>query len=129
MIPPKPTKSIRLFVYRPQRFVGWFGTAIIIVNGEWMGNADDPFHENMMLPGTVFVVDVPTDVVRVWWYKKGKGEEVARALELSSAKAKRWYLRWSMDLVDSYLVPIEEHQAIPDLNSLRFSGYVNLGAP
>lgn len=127
-IPPQPPESVRLIIYRPQGIVGMFGKAIVIVNGKWMGNPADPIRQNMLLPASVFVVDVPTDVVRVWWVQAGRGEEVDKALELSSAKARTWYLRWSMKPEYGYLDPVDEERAKAELTSLRFSGYVNLDA-
>ena len=128
-IPPQPAESVRLIIYRPQGFVGMFGRAIIIVNGRWMGDPTDAIRKNLLLPASVFVVDAPTDVVRVWWAQPWRGEEADKALELSSAKARTWYLRWSMKSDHGYLAPVNREQADSELASLRFSGYVNLDAP
>jgi hypothetical protein len=104
------------------------GKAIVIVNGKWMGDPTDPIRKNLLLPASVFVVDAPTEVVRVWWAQGGRGEETDKALELSSTNARTWYLRWSLKADHGYLDPVSEERANSELTSLRFSGYVDLGA-
>jgi hypothetical protein len=78
---------MRIFVYRPQAFIGMSGTAVVIIDGKWMGDVKHSFDNNLLLPGAVFIVDTPSDVARVWWYQGGKGEETDKALSLRSTDA------------------------------------------
>ena len=117
----------RIFVYRPQRVVGMYGSAVVIVNGKWMGDAAHPSdNTNLLLPGAVFVVDSPADVTRVWWSQGGKGEEKDKALTLRAAETRTWYLRWGMAPTHGFLEVTPEDQAVGEIEPLRFSGYVKL---
>ncbi len=128
-IPPLPAGCTRIFIYRPQAFVGMAGTAVIIVDGKWLGDAEHPFDNNLLLPGAVFVVDSPAEIARVWWFQGGKGEESDKALSLPSAEARTWYLRWGMKPTYGYLEITAEEKAVREIESLRFSGYVKLERP
>lgn len=119
----------RIFVYRPQTFIGMSGTAVVIIDGKWMGDKEHSFDNNLLLPGAVFIVDTPSDVARVWWYQGGKGEETDKALSLRSAEGRTWYLRWGMKPTYGYLEITAEQKAVTEIESLRFSGYVRLEGP
>lgn len=125
-IPPQPDGHYRIYVYRPQTFVGMSGNAVVIVDGKWMGNINDPVHDNLLLPGTVFIVDSLADVTRVWWYQGGKGDESDKALSLPSADSRTWYLRWSLKPTYGYLETVSEQQPLTEIESLHFTGYVEL---
>jgi len=125
-IPLLPIGYTRIYIYRPQVFVGMFGSAVVIINGKWMGDIKDPFDDNLLLPGAVFVVDSPVDVTRVWWYQTGKGEEAEKALLLKSTETRTWYLRWGMKPTYGYLETVSEQQALTEIEPLRFTGYVRL---
>ena len=105
------------------------GTAVVIIDGKWMGDAKHSFDNNLLLPGAVFVVDTPADVVRVWWYQGGKGEETDKALSLRSTEGRTWYLRWGMKPTYGYLEITAEEKAVSEIESLRISGYVRLERP
>jgi hypothetical protein len=77
-IPSLPLGYTRIFVYRPQAFLGMSGTAVVIIDGKWMGDANHSFDNNLLLPGAVFVVDTPADVARVWWYQGGRAKKRTR---------------------------------------------------
>jgi hypothetical protein len=128
-IPSSPPGYTRIFVYRPQAFIGMSGTAVVIVDGRWMGDSKHSFDNNLLLPGAVFIVDTPSDVARVWWYQWGKGEETDRALSLRSTDGRTWYLRWGMKPTYGYLEITAEEKAVSEIESLRFSGYVRLEGP
>ena len=128
-IPSSPPGYTRIFVYRPQVFLGMIGTAVVIIDGKWMGDAKRPFDKNLLLPGTVFVVDTPADVARVWWYQGGKGEETDKMLSLRSTEGRTWYLRWGMMPTYGYLEITTEQKAVREIESLQFSGYVRLELP
>lgn len=128
-IPSSPPGYTRIFVYRPQAFIGMSGSAVVIIDGKWMGDAKHSFDNNLLLPGAVFVVDTPADVARVWWYQGGKGEETDKALSLRSTEGRTWYLRWGMKPTHGYLEITSEEKAVVEIESLRFSGYVRLERP
>jgi hypothetical protein len=123
---PQPADAIRLYVYRPQALVGMWGNAIVIVDGTRMGNPANPTAENLLLPGSVFVVDTPARATRVWWVQSGRGEETELALTLDPAQSRVWYLRWELKPTYGYLRRVDEAQAHAEIESLGLSGYVNL---
>lgn len=106
------------------------GSAVVIIDGKWMGNAAQPSdNTNLLLPGAVFVVDSPADVTHVWWSQGGRGEEKDKALSLRSAESRTWYLRWGMNPTYGYLEITAEDKAVDEIESLHFSGYVKLDPP
>jgi hypothetical protein len=125
-IPALPNGYTRLYIYRPQSFVGMLGQAIVIVNGKWMGDPENSFNNNLLLPGSVFIVDSPTDVTRVWWYQHGKGEEADKTISLSSKEARSWYLRWGLKFSSGYLETVPEQKGSVEIEPLRFSGYTRM---
>ena len=128
-IPSSPPGYTRIFVYRPETFIGMWGTAVVIIDGKWMGDKEHSFDNNLLLPGAVFVVDTPEDVSSVWWYQVGEGEETDKALSLRSTEGRTWYLRWGMKPTYGYLEITAEEKAVSEIESLQFSGYVRLGGP
>ena len=125
-IPAQTENTIRLYIYRPQSIVGMWGSAIVIVNGTWLGDRKNPVIDNKLIPGAVFVVDIPAAPARVWSYQSGRGEDVETALQLSPAESRTWFLRWTLKPTYGYLRTVEEREALAELESLRFSGYVTL---
>ena len=125
-LPPLGESAIRLYIYRPQTVVGMMGNPIVVVDGQRMGNPSNPTIENLLLPGTVFVVDTPAKPTRVWWEQGGQGDESSKAIALTPEAARTWYLRWDLAPTHGYLQPVPEPQALAQLDSLRLSGYVNL---
>jgi hypothetical protein len=126
-LPPRAEGDTRIFIFRPQAVVGMLGAPVVIVDGTWMGDPQDPAN-NRMLPGSVFVVDTPAAVTRVWWYQAGRGEEKDMALELPSAESRAWYLRWSMKPTSGYLQRVAEADALREIAPLKFGGYVRVDA-
>lgn len=127
-LPPPPTGTMRLVIYRPQALVGMLGSAIVVVDGHRMGDPANPVVDNRLQPGAVFVVDVPAKPTRVWWLQSGRVDE-DKAIELAPSSASRHYLRWTLAATHGHLSVVPEAQALPDLDGLRFSGYVRLGQP
>jgi hypothetical protein len=124
-IPALPPGYTRAHVYRPQAFVGMLGNPVVIVDGVWTGDAKSPV-DNRLLPGAVFVVDSAADPMRAWWYQDGRGEETDRTLSLPSTTARTWYLRWGLKPTYGFLELVAEPQALAEIRSLKFSGYVKL---
>jgi len=124
--PQQPAESIRLVIYRPQVLVGMLGRPVVIVNGQRIGNPGSPVTENPLLPGTVFVVDAPASLARVWWWQSGQGEAADKAISYAGPAGARRYLRWTLSATYGYLQEVEEVPAIEEIASLRFSAYVNL---
>ena len=129
LLPPVPQGTLRLYIYRPQYFVGNWGRAIVIVNGRWFGNPQDPVQDNRMIPGSVFVVDVPQGKARVTWTQPGRPEGTDPALELSAATAPVAYLRWTLKPTYGHLEPVAEAQAAQEIAALRFTGHITLITP
>lgn len=125
-LPSQAPGTARIFIYRPQAIVGSRGSAIVIVDGKWMGNPANPIQENHLLPGSVFAVDSAAKLARVWWYQPGRGEEKDQVIEVSADRASRWYLRWDLKPTHGYLQPVDESTALKEIQGLRFSAYVNL---
>jgi len=128
-IPAQTENTMRLYVYRPQSFVGMWGSAIVIVDGTWLGDRKNPLIDNKLIPGAVFVVDVPAAPARVWSYQSGRGEDVETALSLSPTVSRTWFLRWTLKPTYGYLRTVDEREALAELESLRFSGYVSVDSP
>jgi hypothetical protein len=125
-LPPLAPDSIRLYIYRPQGLAGMAGNAIVVVDGNRMGNPARPTVENLLLPGAVFVVDTPARRTRVWWEQTGQGDESGKAIELTPESSRAWYLRWNLKPTYGYLELVQEQQALPEIEPLRMSGYVDL---
>ena len=117
-IPPLAAGFTRLFIYRPHVFVGLGGNAIVIINGHWIGDRDDPIKDNKLIPGTVFVVDVPSDQVKVWWYQNGK-EDFDKAFTVSSTTSQTHYLRWSLKPTYGYLDQVDQVKALEEISQLQ----------
>lgn len=128
-IPAQAEDTMRLYIYRPQSMVGMWGSAIVIVNGTWLGDRENPLIDNKLIPGAVFVVDVPAAPARVWSYQSGRGEDLETALQLSPAQSPTWFLRWTLKPTYGYLRTVDEREAAAELESLRFSGYMKLENP
>lgn len=125
-LPPLAEGSLRLFVYRPQALVGQWGAAIVIVNDQWMGNRADPVRENHLLPGAVFVVDVPAGPLRIGWYAPDRGRVADERIELAGIAGTQHHLRWTLLPTRGELQSVDAAQARRDIEALRFSAYVNL---
>jgi hypothetical protein len=124
--PQQPAESIRLIIYRPQVLVGMWGKPVIIVNGERMGNPGSPATENHLQPGSVFVVDAPASLTRVWWSQPSQGEAGDKAISYVGLTGAKRYLRWTMKPTYGYLQEVDETSAAAEIAPLRFSAYVNL---
>lgn len=124
--PQQPAESIRLIIYRPQVLVGMWGKPVIIVNGQRMGNPGSPVTENHLQPGSVFVVDAPASLTRIWWSQPSQGEANDKAISYIGLAGARRYLRWTMKPTYGYLQEVDEASAVEDIAPLRFSAYVNL---
>ena len=134
-IPELPNGYMRLYVYRPQAFVGMLDNPVITINGNSMGNPKNPY-ENRFLPGTVFVVDTPEDIARVSWYWDSMSDSMKQSIKiltLSSTEARTWYARWHIPPLnfpgERFLEVINQQTAIKELESLRFTSYVRLERP
>lgn len=114
----------RIYFYRPQALLGFYGSPIVIVNGTWMGDKSD-WNRNLFLPGCVFVVDTDAPTVTVWLYQAGN-EDTARKLVLPGG-SKIYYLRNRLHATYMDLESVDAQQAVPELMNLRLSGYVELG--
>lgn len=125
-LPPLAPDSMRLYVYRPQAFLGWAGSAIVVVDGHQMGDPTRRMNENLLMPGAVFVLDTPAKPTRVWWEQGGQGDESGKAIEVSPSDSRTWYLRWGLKPTHGFLQIVQEEQAIAEIEPLRMSGYVTL---
>lgn len=128
-LPPPTAGSLRLYIYRPQAIVGAWGGAIVIVNGRWFGDPANYITNNMLIPGAVFVVDVPDGTAHVTWAQPGRPQGTDKPLELSSASSPVAYLRWTLKPTYGLLEQVPAEQATREIDPLRFSGHVALGAP
>ena len=128
-IPVQAEDAMRLYIFRPQSMVGMWGSAVVIVNGAWLGDRENPLIDNKLIPGAVFIVDVPAAPARVWSYQSGRGEDRETALQLVPAQSRTWFLRWTLKPTYGYLTTVDEREASAELESLRFSGYVKLDNP
>lgn len=124
--PQQPAESIRLIIYRPQVLVGMWGKPVVIVNGQRMGNLGSPVTENHLQPGTVFVVDAPASLTRVWWSQSGQGEATDKAISYTGLAGAKRYLRWTLKPTYGYLQEVDETSALDEIAPLRFSAHVNL---
>jgi hypothetical protein len=125
-LPALRDDAVRLYIYRPQAIVGMWGAPVVLVNGTRMGNPSNPVAENLLLPGAVFVVDTPARATRATWIQSSRGEETDKAIDLDPQSARTVYLRWDLKPTYGYLQPIEPKQALAEIESLVFTGYVNL---
>lgn len=125
-LPEGPAGSLRLYIYRPQAFVGMWGGAIVIVNGRWFGDPANYITDNMLIPGSVFVVDVPKGAARVTWAQPGRPEGTDMPLDLSSATSAVAYLRWTLKPSYGLLEQAPAEKGAREIESLRFSGHVTL---
>lgn len=64
-IPALPDGYIRLYIYRPQTFIGMMDNPVVTINGKLIGNLENPSYENRFLPGAIFVLDTPGDIAQV----------------------------------------------------------------
>jgi hypothetical protein len=126
-LPDAPVGALRLYIYRPQAVLGMWGGAIVIVNGRWFGDPANYITDNMLIPGAVFVVDVPAGTARVTWAQPGRPEGTDKPLELSSTKSPVMYLRWMLKPTYGLLEEAPADQGASEIVSLRFSGHVTLG--
>ena len=126
LIPVQQSNAIRLYVYRPQTFVGRWGRPTVIVDGKKMNRPLNPEGNSMLVTGSVFVVDAPKTITQVSWLQQGTKEESAQVLVLPQGESRTLYLRWELKPTYGYLSVIDEKTAITEIQSLRFSGYVNL---
>jgi hypothetical protein len=130
-IPVLPDGYIRLYIYRPQTFIGMMDNPVVTINGKPIGNLENPSYENLFLPGAIFVLDTPGDIALVSWvwphYKTG------RVLSLSSTESRTWYLRWHIPALnfpgERYLEVTPQETAAREIEQLRYTGYVKLTAP
>ena len=127
-IPPQSSNVMRVYIYRPQAFIGMFGSDIVIIDGKWMGDKSDPVRDNYLLPGSVFVVDIPRESTRIWTYDTGRRKETDRVIALSSENKQIWFLRWAMKPTYGYLEIVDEDEAVLEIQKLLFSGYVKIGS-
>jgi hypothetical protein len=125
-LPALRDDAVRLYIYRPQAIVGMWGAPVVLVNGSRMGNPSNPVAENLLLPGAVFVVDTPARATRATWIQSSRGEETDKAIDLDPQSARTVYLRWDLKPTYGYLQPIEPKQALAEIESLGFTGYVNM---
>ncbi len=125
-LPPMAQGAMRLYIYRPHAFVGLFGNAIVTVDGHRMGNPSNPTLENLLLPGTVFVVDTPAKPILVSWEQGSQGNDPGKAISLPPEPGRTSYLRWDLAPTRGYLQPVPESEALPQIEPLRMSGYVSL---
>lgn len=126
-LPAQPVGSLRLYIYRPQVLVGMWGGAIVVVNGRWFGDPANYISDNMLVPGTVFAVDVPQGTARVTWAQPARPEGSDAPLNLSSASSPVVYLRWVLRPTYGLLEQVTAAQGSRETESLKFSGHVTLG--
>jgi hypothetical protein len=125
-LPPVPQGAMRLYIYRPNAFVGLLGNAIVAVDGRRMGNPSNPTLENLLLPGAVFVVDTPAKPTLVSWEQGSRGSDPRNSLSVSPEAARTSFLRWELAPTRGYLQAVPESEALPQIEQLRLSGYVSL---
>jgi hypothetical protein len=124
--PQQPADSIRLFIYRPQTLVGMMGKPAVLVNGRQMGIAGSPVNENLLQPGSVFVVDAPATLARVTWRQSGKAEPDGDEIVYQGLPGTQRYLRWTLKPTLGYLQEVDEAVAAKEIAPLYYNGYVNL---
>lgn len=129
-IPELPDGYIRLYIYRPQTFIGMMDNPVVTINGKLIGNPENPY-ENRFLPGAIFVLDTPGDIALVSWV--WAHDKTDRVLSLSSKESRTWYLRWHIPPLnfpgERYLEVAPQETAAREIEPLRFTGYVKLTAP
>lgn len=128
-LPEQPANSIRLYIYRPQSYLGRLGSAIILVNGVALADRSSPVYRNLLQPGSVFVTDTLGEVARITWDQNGRPEGTDKPIEISIQQTSVVYLRWSMKPTYGYLEQVSEQQASKEISTLGVSGYTTLSAP
>ncbi len=127
ILPAIPDGYMRLYIYRPQAFIGVMDNPVVTINGKLTGNPENSY-ENKFLPGSVFVVDTLGDVAHVsWLWRDNKTDKV---LTLAAEKSRIWYLRWHIPAMnfpgERYLEITTEEAALKEINTLRYTGYLKL---
>jgi hypothetical protein len=111
----------RIYIYRPQRFLGAAVRNVVIVNGKWIGGTVDP-PKILLTPGSVFIVDSPIQQNKIW-LQQDKGGEDDTKLGFSSGNGEAIYLRLSMKPTSSYLAITDKSTAKEEIQGLNFMGH------
>lgn len=129
-LPALPEGYMRLYIYRPQAFVGMMDNPVISLDGKPMGNPKNPY-ENRFQPGALFVVDTPATTAQASWL--WEYEKTDKVLTLSTTQSRIWYLRWHIPPFnfpgERYLEVTTEANADKEIPTLRFTGYIKLERP
>jgi hypothetical protein len=124
--PQQPMESIRLIIYRPQTLVGMLGKPVVFVNGQQMGIKGSPVNENLLEPGSVFVVDAPATLTHVSWLQSSKAQSRGEAITYQGLQGVKRYLRWTLKPTYGYLQEVDEVIAAEEIPPLRYTGYLDL---
>ena len=111
----------RIYIYRPQSFLGAASRPRVIVNGKWIGGTADP-PKTLLIPGSIFMIDSPTQK-NSFWLQQGKSIKTENPPVFSSEYGEDIYLRFSMKPTSSYLALVDKNTAIEEIQSLKFMGH------
>ena len=111
----------RIYIYRPQSFLGAAARPAVIVNGKWIGGTVDP-PKTLLTPGSVFIVDSPTQQNKIW-LQQDKGGEADNKPVFYSGNGEAIYLRFSMKPTSSYLAIADKSTAKEEIQGLNFMGH------
>ena len=115
------SEKTRIYIYRPQSFLGAAARPRVIVNGKWIGGTTDP-PKTLLIPGSIFMIDSPTQQNSIW-LQQGKSKEMEKPPLFSSEYGEDIYLRFSMKPTSSYLALVEKNTAMEEIQGLKFMGH------
>jgi len=121
--PQQVHNSLRLIIYRPQVLVGMLGRPVVVINDQKMLNF---LNESMLEPGSVFVVDVPSEQTKLGWIQSGKTESNVDPIVLQGLGGAQRYFRWTLRPTSGYLQQVDESVAREEIGPLYYKGYRNL---
>lgn len=129
-LPEQPNGYMRLYIYRPQAFTGMMDNPVVTIDGKLTGDPKNSY-DNLFLPGTVFVLDAPGNIVHVSWL--WAHDTTDKVISLSAENSHIWYLRWHIPALnfpgERYLETTSEENATKEIAKLRFTGYLKLEQP
>ncbi len=122
--PPEQLKeTVRLVIYRPNRFIGAAGRPVVYVDGQPMLNF---LKESALEPGTALVVDLPLHASRIQWAAKLNQPIAAESITVEPSGGAKQFLRWTLKPTHGYLEKVDESVALSETSGLLFVGYRNL---
>jgi hypothetical protein len=121
--PQQVQNSLRLIIYRPQSIVGMMGRPVIVINGQKMLTV---LNDSMLEPGSVFVIDAPSEQTKLTWVQSGKTESTVEPLLLKGLRGAQRYFRWTLRPTYGYLEQVDESVAREEIGPLIYMGYKNV---